>query len=268
MTRKHNLLALLLAGAVTVLALAGLSTAASKAAPVNQQEPIISGTAQEGQTLTASTGTWQSSTPLTYSYQWRRCDASGAGCSNIGGADSRTYQVRNADVGHTLRVRVTARNADGSAQSTSNETAVVKSKTAPPPPVVNGCPAGTGPIDVSQLSLPARLVIDGQTASPSTITRSTQDLTLRFHVSACNGRAVSGALVYAAAVPFNQFSIAEVPSGGDGWATLTEHRQNAFPASPRQQLLAVFVRARKPGENTLGGVSTRLLVSFPVNLRG
>jgi hypothetical protein len=268
MTRRNNLLALLAAGAVTVLAVAGFSNAASSAAPVNTAEPTISGTAQVGETLNATQGSWTTSSTATYKYQWRRCDTKGNGCANIGGADTNSYLVKAADVGKTIRVRVTAKNADGSTQATSNETAVVKPKGTTAPPAANGCPAGTGAIDVASLSPPAQLLIDGQTSSPTVITRSTNDVTVRFHVSACNGRSVTGALVYATAVPFQQFSIpAETPTGADGWATMTMHQGGAFPASPRQQLLAVFVRARKSGESLLGGVSTRRLVSFRVSVR-
>jgi hypothetical protein len=267
MTRRQNLVALLAAGAITVLVVAGLSNAASKAAPVNTSEPKISGTAQVGQTLTATSGTWTSSSTLSYAYQWRRCNAQGAGCANVGGADNSSYLVRKGDVGDTLRVRVTAKNADGSAEATSSEAAVGKAAATPPPPTSNGCPSGTGAIDVATVSPPARLLIDGQTSSPSVVTRSTNDLTVRFHVSACGGRSVTGALVYATAVPFEQFSIpAETPTGADGWATLTMHQDRSFPASPKQQILAVFARARKPGEPALGGVSTRRLVSFRVQV--
>jgi hypothetical protein len=268
--KLKSILPLLAAGAVTVLAVAGLSDAASNAAPVNTGEPKISGTAQEGQTLTATSGSWTSTTTLSYAYQWRRCNAQGNGCSNVGGADTSSYLVRAGDVGNTLRVRVTARNADGSAQSTSNQTDVVKAKSVAPPITVNGCPAaGTGTVDATAVSPPARLLIDGQTVSPSVITRSSGDVTVKFHVSACSGRSVSNALVYATAVPFEQFSIpAETATGADGWATMTMHQDRAFPASPRQQLLAVFVRARKSGENVLGGISSRRLVSFPVHTRG
>ena len=269
MTRKLNLLALLGAAAVTVLVVAGLSNAASKAAPVNSGEPKITGPAAVGETLNVSNGTWTNS-PTSFAYQWRRCDAQGNGCSDIGGADTSSYLLRKADEGKTVRARVTAKNADGSATATSNASPVIKAKATPAPTTANGCPtSGSGTLDAGSVTPPARLLIDGQSVSPSTISRSTPDLTVRFHVSACSGRSVSDALVLAEAIPFSQFSIpAETATGPDGWATMTMHQDRFFPASPRQQLLAVFVRARKAGENVLGGISTRRLVSFPVQLNG
>ena len=264
----RTIIPLLVAGLVTVLAVAGLATGASKAAPTNQSPPTISGTPQEGSTLTASDGQWNGTTPLTYSYQWRRCDANGGSCADISGAIDKTYALKAVDVGNTIRVRVTAKNADGSASASSVPTAVIKAKSAPPPTTVNGCPAtGSGPIDVSAVSQPAQLSIDGQSITPSPITRSSTSLTVKFHVSACKGRSVTGALVYVTAVPFQQFTIpSEVPTDASGWATLTMQKQSGFPASTHQQLLAMFVRARKPGEDLLGGISARRLVSFPVHL--
>src|SRR5207253_3149270 len=100
----------------------------------------ISGTAQQGQTLTASNGSWTNS-PSSYAYQWQRCDSAGANCTAIAGATAQTYTVAAADVGFTLRVAVTASNAGGSSSpATSAQTAVV----TPPPPANTSPPTISG----------------------------------------------------------------------------------------------------------------------------
>ena len=98
---------------------------APNAVPVNAALPGISGTAQSGQTLTATTGTWTEG-PTGFAYQWQRCDAKGANCTSISLATAQTYSVASADVGSTLRVAVTASNAVGpSAPASSAQTGVV-----------------------------------------------------------------------------------------------------------------------------------------------
>jgi len=267
--QRRALTAIIIAALATaigaVFGVAQNGSAATKTAPTNTQAPAISGTPQQGKTLTADHGNWSGSQPITYSYQWQRCNATGSSCAGISGANARLYDVKGQDVGHTLRVRVVAKNSDGSATDTSAPTAVVTPATAPPP--ATGCPSGTGTINVTQLTPPARLNIDSWNASPNVLTRNVGTLTIKVHISACNGRAVQGALVYAAAVPFNQFNATEVQTDANGWATLTQQQQSGYPANPgRQQLLAVFLRARKAGDPQGQGVFTARLVSFPVRL--
>jgi len=235
--------------------------------PPNTQPPTITGTTTVGSTLTAGPGTW-TGTSVTFAYQWQRCDTSGANCTPITGATGTTYVLANEDAGHTLRVAVTGTDSTGPNTVTSAQTAVVT--TVAPAPPATGCPAdkSSGPINVSEVTSPAHLVIDQQKSTPQVIARDTQTIVLRFHVSACGGRSVVGALVYQTATPYQQFSITEEPTGPDGWSTTTVHRLNHFPASAQQQLLIVFVRARKAGEDLLGGISARRLVSFRVSLHG
>jgi hypothetical protein len=242
--------------------------AASTVKPSNSAPPTISGTTAEGSTLTATNGTWEGTAPITYTYAWSRCDQTGGSCAEISGATATTYALKNVDAGATLRVTVRATNADGFAESTSVPTAVVAAKPVPPVPPATGCPTGTGVIPIANLTLPARLAIDQQTVTPGLVTPSTGTIQVRARVTACGGRPVQGALLYATAVPFNQYSIApEGTTGADGGATLTMNQLRGFPAARQQQLLVVFLRARKATDPLAGGVSTRLLVSFPVSLK-
>jgi mannan endo-1,4-beta-mannosidase len=111
---------------------ADVSSQGKKRPPSNTSLPTIAGTAQIGQTLTATSGTWSGSAPITYAYQWLRCNSSGAGCANISGATATSYLLASADQGSTLRVSVRATNPYGSATAQSAATSVVGS--APPPP--------------------------------------------------------------------------------------------------------------------------------------
>src|SRR5579859_4204256 len=246
---------------------AGVGGAASAAAPKNTSPPTISGTPQQGHSLVGDRGTW-SGKPTDYNDFWVRCDETGGSCSDIAGANNKAgYLLKLVDVGNTIRFKVQAKNADGSTFASSVPTAVIAPATAPPP--ATGCPTGTGPVQVTAVTPPARLLIDSQQSSPSVVHRGSQQIILRYHVSACGGRSVQGALVYATAVPFSQLSIpGEQTTGPDGFAELTFHTLAGFPASPHQQLLAIFVRARKSGEDLLGGISTRRLFSVPVSLNG
>jgi len=258
------LLAVTAALAGAMLAGTGAGEAATKAKPTNETPPTITGTPQVGSTLTAKEGEWTGK-PTDFDYAWQRCDADGGSCSLISGANDKTYVLEDVDKGNTIRVRVTAQNGDGRTTAASVPTAVIRD--VPPPPKSDPC-ATSGAVQVSGLDAPERLLVDRQDVTPSVVGGSTDAVVMRFHVSACNGKPVQGALVYATAVPYNQFSVPpEATTGADGWAELRLNRMRGYPASQKQQLLVAFVRARKPGGNLLGGISTRRLVSFPVDLR-
>ena len=97
-------------------------------APSNNSAPVISGMAKAGHTVSASTGSWSGSPPISYAYQWQRCSP---GCVNIAGATASSLVLSAADVGHKLRVVVTATNSAGSAPALSSKFGPIA---APPPP--------------------------------------------------------------------------------------------------------------------------------------
>src|SRR5262249_31093930 len=104
------------------------------APPVNTALPGITGTAHETSTLTAGNGTWTGTAPITFTYEWPRCDTAGNTCAAIPSATAATSVVASADVGSTIRVAVTATNAAGSVTAVSAATATVTPVNTPPPP--------------------------------------------------------------------------------------------------------------------------------------
>ena len=223
------------------------------ARPTSTAPPTISGLASEREVLTAADGGWSGPGPITTARQWLRCDTAGNGCANIHGATAATYTVALDDVGLTIRVTVTATNGGGTTNALSAPTAVV-TPLAPRP--------GRTTLSIADVSLPQRLIIDRALVTPRPI-QSLAPFVVRFRVSDTRGFRIVGALVKAASVPPDVTQpAAEVTTGRDGWASVT------FRPTTKLQLrrgsLYLFVRARKPGESLLAGVSTRQLVRIPV----
>lgn len=101
-------------------------------APASTVLPAISGTLQSGSTLTAATGTWAGTPPMTFNSRWLRCNSAGTSCAAITGATAQTYQLVPADVGSTIAVDVQAVNAGGNTSARSAVTAAVASVTTAP----------------------------------------------------------------------------------------------------------------------------------------
>jgi len=97
------------------------------AAPVNDVPPSVTGVAIQSRIVSGFAGGWNASPPPALTLQWMSCDSSGANCVAIGGARYPTYKPAATDVGHTLRLRVTAVNATKSVVLSSTPTAVVQS---------------------------------------------------------------------------------------------------------------------------------------------
>jgi hypothetical protein len=87
------------------------------APPALVSAPSIGGDATVGSILSADPGTW-SDPAATFTYAWLRCDGDG-GCTPIDSATDPTYTLTNDDLGHSVRVQVTAANDGGTTTAQS-----------------------------------------------------------------------------------------------------------------------------------------------------
>ncbi len=111
--------------------------------------PVITGTAQVGETLTVLTNGITDEDGLdnvSYSYQWIRND--GTNDADIGGQTGSTYTLTDEDVGKSIKVRVSfTDDADNAETRTSAATGVVAAKPNSP---ATGAPVITGTARVGQ----------------------------------------------------------------------------------------------------------------------
>ena len=88
------------------MAVKGISTTTTNTAAMGQ--PSISGTAQVGQTLTASTSGIMDADllPASFTYQWVRVGADGTSNETNIGSNASTYTPSSSDVGNRIKVKV------------------------------------------------------------------------------------------------------------------------------------------------------------------
>lgn len=89
--------------------------------PVCSSAPSISGTANVGETLTVTTGTWSNSP--TYNYQWVWFHTNTA----ITGANTSTYVIQQEDGGQALGCVIIATSSGGQASNTAGPTSIIPS---------------------------------------------------------------------------------------------------------------------------------------------
>ena len=234
-------------------------TALAAAAPASTMPPTITGTPTSGQILTAVEGLFAGAVPVTYTYQWQRCDANGATCVAVPAGVTKTFTLARADVGATLRVSVTATNASGSGAATSVPTAVI----------AEGLPAslikladGSFSVAAADVKGKQRLIISSVKTTLKQPIRSRAPFTVTVRVTDTRGYVVRNALVYLQGLPYNRIlRTPEHKTLQNGTATFTVVATRLQPLKVGARVV-IFARARVEGDALLTGASSRRLVEI------
>jgi hypothetical protein len=247
--------------AITAIAAALLLPAGGAArttvAPRNTAPPTISGTPQVDETLRATQGTWTGTQPITFTFQWLRCNTSGENCVTLSGFTDDAYTVREGDIDHTLRVRVTARNNDGQAQRLSAPTAVAKAAAGPAGAIK--LPNGETSIPVTSVPATERLIVDRVDFSPNPVRSRSTAIKIVVKIKDTRGYVVRDTLVFIRSTPVVTNTPPETKTGQDGTITFTVQPESDFLIKPGYST-QFFVRARKEGDKPLGGIAGYRLV--------
>ena len=179
--------------------------------------PTITGTAQVGETLTAvTTGIMDADglTSPTYTYQWIRVD--GTDEADIAGANSSTYPLVDADLGKTLKVRVTFDDDLGHTETLTSAATATVGAAATGPPTVNDVAVTSTPASGTTYYLAGEVIEFTVTFSAPVTVTATPKFAFRLGAATRQAAYASGsgsaALVFARTV-----QAGEVDRNGISW---------------------------------------------------
>jgi hypothetical protein len=248
-------------GSVTVASNATATIVdASRGRPRNTKAPSISGILSPGSTLHADVGTWSGTQPITFTFQWLRCDTSGNNCIVQSGQTNDSYPLREGDSGRTVRVRVMASNKDGRRNALSGPTGVVSGVSSPalPPGAMK---LANGEISIPATSVPSteRLVVAGVSFSPNPVRSQSTPIAINIKVKDTRGYDVRGVLVFVRSTPLVTSTPNEAQTADDGTVTYTVQPNANFPIRNGYSV-QFFVKAHRQGDNPLAGIAGYRLV--------
>jgi hypothetical protein len=221
---------------------------AKAGAPSESVPPGISGQAVVGKTLTATTGTWKGTQPISYTFKWQTCTGSLSSCPN-NGASGNTYTVAGKDVGKRIRVKVLAKNSDGQTPGLSDPTAIVTESGGG-----NG-----GSVAVTSLVGGDRLVVDTVHFSPNPVTSTSQPIRVTIKIKDNKGKLVRGAFVSIVSTPILTSTPDPAQTDSNGTVVYTIQPRSNFPLKTGYSV-QFYVKAYREGDPTLAGISGGRLV--------
>ncbi len=224
--------------------------------PASSSAPTISGSPVVGSKLVGSPGAWVGDAPITYSYQWLRCDPAGNACNPISGRTKSEYTPVDNDVGKTLRLKVVARNSRGSSDAFSTATDAVQGS---PNNGIITLPNGEKSVDAKDVPKDQRLVVDQVTFSPNPVTSVNETIGVRIKVKDTRGNVVRNAIVFIRSTPKVTSGGDHAPTATDGWVQYGLQPEKDFPVKNGYSV-QFYVKAYRANDPTLGGIYGSRLV--------
>ncbi len=241
-------------GKATVRANATAAVPANPNAPSVTAPPEVSGQAVVGKTLTATTGSWKGTQPISYTFKWQSCTSNLSSCPG-NGATGNTYTVAAGDVGKRIRVKVIAKNSAGQTPGLSDPTAIVASSGGG-----GGGGGGNGSsVPVSSLVAGDRLVVDTVQFSPNPVTSRSEPIRVTIKVKDTKGKLVKGAFVFFRSTPILTSTPTDAQTDSNGIVVYTITPRSDFPLKSGYNV-QFYVKAYRQGDPTLAGVSGTRLV--------